>query len=510
MSPSADRGVQGSSTLARCLSGIDARWPFIKLLSLSFYSAWILLTMTGNSTLSYADPANAAQSGAVLYLLSGVALSACLIAAGALKDKAAKLVSSGPFLIAMGLLAGLCTFVLSGGISLLPYDILFPLCSVGTGLSTAFICLRIGCVFSDMPHGNPFFTVFGAGLVSNLICFLCLGVPAELSRLLIAVLPLAAALSTQLDIRSVQDRSHLLEDRIPQNDLPRWYFPRLIAAILLMCVAVGCIKGLAGLAESGGDPAWWNSVMIFSTLAVTMAMMTAFAIAFSLHNFEIGSVYLPIIVCTAAVIVVCCIIGELMGPLQKMLVDVSYNIFILAIWCVLQDLGSRTQIGAVRVFGFGRGASGLGTTLGWLAAFAINQAGYAGASLPLVFVGAALMVFAATGLVSNISTVSKALQRKLVAEVPAPAPAASSSAQQGAGAHDAIHCACREIAAQAGLTEREAEAMELLGRGRTVGFVAEELGISYNTVKGYAKNVYSKCGVHSRQELIDAIERRLG
>ena len=51
--------------------------------------------------------------------------------------------------------------------------------------------------------------------------------------------------------------------------------------------------------------------------------------------------------------------------------------------------------------------------------------------------------------------------------------------------------------------------MELLGRGRTVGFVAEELGISYNTVKGYVKNVYAKCGVHSRQELIDAIEQHM-
>ena len=103
---------------------------------------------------------------------------------------------------------------------------------------------------------------------------------------------------------------------------------------------------------------------------------------------------------------------------------------------------------------------------------------------------------------------SKALQRKLESALSQHAvevPAARGEAPGG----DAISCACAELAAAHGLTAREAEAMELLGRGRTVGFVAEELGISYNTVKGYAKNVYAKCGVHSRQELIDAIEQRI-
>ena len=57
-----------------------------------------------------------------------------------------------------------------------------------------------------------------------------------------------------------------------------------------------------------------------------------------------------------------------------------------------------------------------------------------------------------------------------------------------------------------GLTARESEVAALLGRGRTVGYVADELGISHNTVKGYIKNVYAKCDVHSRQDLIDLIE----
>ena len=43
-------------------------------------------------------------------------------------------------------------------------------------------------------------------------------------------------------------------------------------------------------------------------------------------------------------------------------------------------------------------------------------------------------------------------------------------------------------------------------RGRTIGYVADELVIAQNTAKGYVKNVYAKLGIHSRQELIDAVE----
>lgn len=48
----------------------------------------------------------------------------------------------------------------------------------------------------------------------------------------------------------------------------------------------------------------------------------------------------------------------------------------------------------------------------------------------------------------------------------------------------------------------------LLSRGRSISYIADELVITPNTVKGYTKNVYAKVGIHSRQELIDLTEVR--
>lgn len=56
------------------------------------------------------------------------------------------------------------------------------------------------------------------------------------------------------------------------------------------------------------------------------------------------------------------------------------------------------------------------------------------------------------------------------------------------------------------LNAREREIMELLVRGRTAKYIAEDLTLSINTVKSYTKSLYSKMNVHSKQELIDLTE----
>lgn len=57
-----------------------------------------------------------------------------------------------------------------------------------------------------------------------------------------------------------------------------------------------------------------------------------------------------------------------------------------------------------------------------------------------------------------------------------------------------------------GFTPREAEVLELLSQGRTRTYIAAELGLSPNTVKGYIHNVYQKSGSIDKQDLLDHIE----
>lgn len=63
------------------------------------------------------------------------------------------------------------------------------------------------------------------------------------------------------------------------------------------------------------------------------------------------------------------------------------------------------------------------------------------------------------------------------------------------------------MAETAGLSKRETEVLPLALRGRTSERIAAELFISKNTVDTHMRRIYSKCGVRSRQELIDLGER---
>lgn len=73
---------------------------------------------------------------------------------------------------------------------------------------------------------------------------------------------------------------------------------------------------------------------------------------------------------------------------------------------------------------------------------------------------------------------------------------------------DRFEAACASIAAEFGLSKREAQVLPLVLRGRTSSRIAEELGISKSTVDTHLRHIYSKCGVSGRQGLIDLKEGR--
>ena len=61
------------------------------------------------------------------------------------------------------------------------------------------------------------------------------------------------------------------------------------------------------------------------------------------------------------------------------------------------------------------------------------------------------------------------------------------------------------FADEKGLTAREQEVFALFQEGRSVPYIAKALFLSENTVKTHVRHIYTKCGIHNRQELLDAI-----
>ena len=82
------------------------------------------------------------------------------------------------------------------------------------------------------------------------------------------------------------------------------------------------------------------------------------------------------------------------------------------------------------------------------------------------------------------------------------------SGQEGATGLDERAGACGAVARDAGLSARETEVFELIAKGRDLPYIADKLVVSKNTVRTHMKNIYTKLGVHSKQEVIDLVDAR--
>lgn len=69
--------------------------------------------------------------------------------------------------------------------------------------------------------------------------------------------------------------------------------------------------------------------------------------------------------------------------------------------------------------------------------------------------------------------------------------------------------ACDVISRLHGLPQRQREVFKLLIGGHSVGHIAEALSLSENTVKTYRKTIYATLGVHSKQELLDLVHKKM-
>lgn len=490
---------------------LSNRWPLLRYLSLAFYSAWILLAVTSSEAVSLLDQQTAGLLQGQLYLSSGAALTGCLLLCGLFSGKVQGAIERGPLVPIAGLVASISTFILMGGLGTGIGSYAFLACGVGTGLGTAFVCLRVGFVTSRLNGVDAAMMVGLAALLANLLFFMCQAIPPVAALWLISLLPLLSAISSFFTGETGECGPEP-DDLIEVKSLPKGYFQRLICTVFVFALAAGVAKGIAaslyaGEVVWGAKQSTWEVLLSFIAVALFMlgvAVFTAF------RNVDLSKLYLPVGFTTAAGMLLCPIFGEFL-PVQGVIVNVLYNIFILTVWCWLIELAGQTTLGPVRVFGLGRGASALATTLGWAIVFFVEAhiddpvPLYTGLFLVMAFALLTMML-----LVLNERTVSEALAKTVARDVGiGSTDNPFHGVEAEAGYEDVWARACTQIASEAKLTAREAEVFALLSRGRSVSYIADELVIAPNTVKGYTKNVYAKVGIHSRQELIDLTEARI-
>ena len=172
------------------------------------------------------------------------------------------------------------------------------------------------------------------------------------------------------------------------------------------------------------------------------------------------------------------------------------GLFQMLAFFLLIDLGRRNEANSLVIVAWGSAAMSLGVVLGANAAKLLGPLATGEAAYGVQTAVVAFALTAAALILQRVFSIRGTLEGIEDASVVVVPPSSDA----------AIEGRCQEIGIQAGLTAREQEVFALLARGRNSPFIQEAPGISYNTARTHVRHIYEKCGFHTQQELIDAVE----
>lgn len=203
----------------------------------------------------------------------------------------------------MAIIASVSTFVVATGhgTGSLAYDVAM----LGTGLGTAFVCLRVGLVTSRLSGTEACITISSVALLSFLIYFAVKGAPSDISVVLVSLLPFASVFCSFCVPDEVSETDPL-EEAISIDKLPQGFFVRLVLAVCAFALAAGVSKGIGMIVVSGAS----TPVECIVSLVCIAGFILGLCLLLRTRNFNVSSLYLPIGLLMAFAMLVTPILGS--------------------------------------------------------------------------------------------------------------------------------------------------------------------------------------------------------
>lgn len=422
----------------------------------------------------------------------------CLVALHAASSKVRRILLSPRFAWAYAALLVLCSVApaLAGG------NLAFPLVleSVFVGAPAALLLCAWGRVLGSFPVERAVPTVFIATALAAAICMAFASLPFEWAHVALYLLPLGSASFLREAYRCLQGdqgANSVIDEAGEQGSEGSREARRLSAKILLGAFCYGLATGaMETFASEPGMPAAPAFVVTFFLLAMfCLAALQLFKgvnvarVRDFFGNAESGpldaSYRLAFLIMVAGLLFMPAL--DAFGVLGESIVLAGYLSMTVMLIALFVIMGRIRDVDAALTFAEGFAALYLGDIVGLLLGNVLQIDLFASAPAALIVGIAGLVVLYAY---LYLFTDRDVAELTMVV-----------------GEGDAFERACEKIASEFALSKRESELLPLALRGRTSERIAQEFFISKNTVDTHMRRIYAKCGVGSRQELIDLGER---
>ncbi len=525
-------GTMMSRTLSRAASTVILTTGFC------LHNAWVCAAMYSPEVLGATARLPGALSGnySLLYLTSIVGFALAAFMAARFDQSIIRFSRSRRAMAVVAALAcgGTLLALAPGGTAM------ETVAGVVTGVGSAGLALYWGIALSraserDAVVSVPVGVVLGFALNSLVIREMA----APAGGVVVALLPLGEWLC--LSVVTPALSANVLPKFNTLSDGKARFGRLLLETAASVGIALGVLKQTAVQGSLGGVLTPATPVVLLVAGAMVVALYAVFPLVKTSGNWDaLFTAVCPAAAC--ALLVVAFFVADY-GPLFDLFLAATYFLYESLTWAYCAILAHRLRLSPVFVFGMVRGMLTMAMFLGVVAiAYVAPLVGSGIDSRGFVFIPMALILLAraATPKESKLlrETVrcpavrlavlemderlalletnrSQSVERaKELQKTGAGADEAASgpdgpAAGAGAGPADTggrFSRRVRKVAAIYLLTERETDILFELAKGNSAAYIQEKLCISAGTVKTHVRNIYRKCDIHKRNDLMRLIE----
>lgn len=265
------------------------------------------------------------------------------------------------------------------------------------------------------------------------------------------------------------------------------------ATIALYAVVMGGIQVSGSSAISRFDGV--AEILVYSGMAVDLGILIAAFVIFVgtryLHGNNTAFYRLTILALLAVSLYLSAVLSANWGAMNIVIMTVSRMLIFVYVWTMFST-PARTM-SPLRLF-----------SVGWLLFLVINYLSTRiGQTVAGGSTGAPLVVFEFT-LAAVLLLLFVFEFTPILTGWHGEAHSGEKEVNDGA---DAFALRIAELVDQGGLTPREQDVLVALARGRSAQYVADTFVVSKETARTHIRHVYQKLDVHSREELMDLVER---
>lgn len=451
------------------------------------YSIWIHFNFTSYQFMSLQASSGMGLAYDASVYANGVALLLAAVLSRRLSDKVfdSGMMVASAFLCSIGTLLSMTTgtLIVSSAVVEIAAGIMTGVGSAAVVMMLAFTMLRvkdagISCVF--------------AFLLANAVCSFIQWLPAVALLVLVIMMPIATMLCTFVvcsgvgGVQAVPCNEGAAEEAPGEN--VRAMVPLLVRAGVFVLVAFGGLSVMRVFAQSV-DARADSAALLLATLA--FGVLLACSIRGERENMRCVALF-RIVFLASLVGLFCVLFFEGSFDVAYGIVAVFNTLIRAFVFVIEYRVCVKTKLSPLVVFGIGECVKKVPTLVVRSVALFVPVSDFM--AEPMVHIKLFVVVGVLLAFVYVLVFTEEHMAQLCATDAVV---VVDNRIERGKAA----------LVTEFSLTERETEVLGHLCDQRTASWIADKLFISVSTVNVHIKNIYRKCNVHSRQELLDLLDK---